>query len=143
MFVSCGGLIPRCKLLGAFFYWDYPVINPLLEPWSPPFDTPEYAIVNGVDDTESIIHRKLSDGLLKPSFHPDADLVALRPLLRHRARLIEHRAPHVLHMQQALLQMHIPLSHARSDVTGITGQRIIRAIVPGERDPPTLADLDH
>jgi len=33
-----------------------------------------------------------------PSFRPEADLVALRTLLRHRARLIEHRSPHVLHM---------------------------------------------
>ncbi len=44
-------------------------------------------------------------------------------------------------MQQALLQMHIQLSQALSDVTGTTGQRIIRAIVAGERDPRTLAAL--
>jgi hypothetical protein len=68
-------------------------------------------------------------------------LVALRTLLRHRAHLIEHRAPHVLHMQKALLQMNIQLSQALSDVTGVTGQRIIRAIVAGERDPRTLAAL--
>ena len=82
-----------------------------------------------------------SYGLLQASFRPDADLVALRTLLRHRAQLIEHRAPHVLHMQQALLQMNIQLSQALSDVTGTTGQRIIRAIVAGERDPHTLAAL--
>ena len=74
-------------------------------------------------------------GLLSASFRPDADLVALRTLWRYRAPLIEHRAPHVLHMQQALLQMNIQLSQALSDVTGATGQRIIRAIVAGERDP--------
>jgi transposase len=82
-----------------------------------------------------------SYGLLKASFRPDADLVALRTLLRHRAQLIQHRAPHVLHMQKALLQMNIQLSQALSDVTGATGQRIIRAIVAGERDPRTLAAL--
>jgi len=82
-----------------------------------------------------------SYGLLAASFRPDADLVALRTLLRHRAQLLEHRAPHVLHMQQALLQMNIQLSQALSDVTGITEQRIIRAIVAGERDPHTLAAL--
>ena len=82
-----------------------------------------------------------SYGLLQASFRPDADLVALRTLLRHRAQRIEHRAPHVLHMQQALLQMNIQLSQALSDVTGTTGQRIIRAIVAGERDPHTLAAL--
>jgi transposase len=82
-----------------------------------------------------------SYGLLKASFRPEADLVALRTLLRHRAQLIQHRAPHVLHMQKALLQMNIQLSQALSDVTGATGQRILRAIVAGERDPRTLAAL--
>lgn len=80
-------------------------------------------------------------GLLQASFRPDADLVALRTLLRHRAQRIEHRAPHVLHMPQALWQMNIQFSQALSDVTGITGQRIIRAIVAGERDPHALAAL--
>jgi transposase len=80
-------------------------------------------------------------GLLESSFRPEADLVALRTLLRHRAQLIEHRAPHILHMQKALLQMNIQLSQALSDVTGITGQTIIRAIVSGERDPHKLAAL--
>jgi transposase len=82
-----------------------------------------------------------SYGLLSASFRPDADFVALRTLLRHRAQLLEHRAPHVLHMQKALLQMNIQLSQALSDVTGTTGLRIIRAIVAGERAPHTLAAL--
>ena len=82
-----------------------------------------------------------SYGLLAASFRPEADFVALRTLLRHRAQRIEHRAPHVLHMQKALLQMHIQLSQALSEVTGDTGQRIIRAMVAGERDPQHLADV--
>lgn len=82
-----------------------------------------------------------SYGLLESSFRPEADLVALRTLLRHRAQLIQHRAPHILHMQKALLQMNIQLSQALSDVTGGTGQAIIRAIVGGERDPHKLAEL--
>ncbi len=79
--------------------------------------------------------------LLESSFRPEADLVALRTLLRHRAQLIEHRAPHILHMQKALLQMNIQLSQVLSDVTGETGQAIIRAIVAGERDAYKLAAL--
>jgi transposase len=82
-----------------------------------------------------------SYGLLKASFRPDADLVALRTLFRHRAQLIEHRAPHILHMQKALLQMNLQLSQVLSDVMGATGPRIIRAIVAGERDPRPLAAL--
>jgi transposase len=82
-----------------------------------------------------------SYGLLESSFRPEADLVALRTLLRHRAQLIQHRAPHILHMQKALLQMNIQLSQALSDVSGATGQAMIRAIVAGERDPHKLAAL--
>ena len=70
-----------------------------------------------------------SYGLLENSFRPAADLVALRTLLRHRAQLIQHRSPHIQHMQKAMLQMNIQLSQALSDVTGQTGQHIIRAIV--------------
>jgi len=80
-----------------------------------------------------------SYGLLKGSFRPQGDLVALRALLRHRAQLLEHRAPHIQHMQKALLQMNIQLSQAVTDVMGMTGQTIIRAIVAGEREPETLA----
>ena len=82
-----------------------------------------------------------SYGLLEGSFRPEADLVALRTLLRHRAQLIQHRAPHILHMQKALLQMNIQLSQVLSDMTGITGMKIIRAIVGGERDAHKLAEL--
>jgi len=89
-------------------------------------------------------------GLLESSFRPEADLIALRTLLRHRSQLIEHRAPHVLHtpalapgasVQKALIQMNIQLSQALSDVVGVTGQAIIRAIVAGERNPRQLANL--
>ena len=69
-------------------------------------------------------------GLLEGSFRPQSDLVALRTLLRHRGQLVEHRSPHILHMQKALLQMNVQLSQAVTDITGVTGQLIIRAILP-------------
>ena len=80
-------------------------------------------------------------GLLEGSFRPQGDLVALRTLLRHRSQLVEHRSPHIQHMQKALLQMNVQLSQAVTDITGLTGQKIIRAILAGERDPQTLAAL--
>ena len=84
--------------------------------------------------------RKLhSLGLLSASFRPDAEMCSLRTLLRHRAQLIQHRAPHILHMQKALHQMNLQLHHVLSDITGVTGQQILRAIVAGERDPKVLA----
>ena len=78
-------------------------------------------------------------GLLNGSFRPDGEMVALRGYLRHRAELLQHRAPHILHMQKALQQMNLQLHHVLSDVTGVTGQAILRAIVAGERDSVTLA----
>lgn len=82
-----------------------------------------------------------SYGLLESSFRPEAELAALRTLLRHRAQLVDHRSPHIQHMQKALLQMNVQLSQAVSDVTGVTGQTILRAIVAGLRDPQRLAAL--
>ena len=80
-------------------------------------------------------------GLLRASFRPDAEISALRTLVRYRAELIQHRAPHILHMQRALQQMNVQLERVLSDMMGTTGQAIIRAIVAGERDPLALAQM--
>src|SRR5574342_204629 len=80
-------------------------------------------------------------GLLEGSFRPQGDLVALRTLLRHRSQLLEHRSPHIQHIQKALLQMNVQLSQAVTDITGMTGQKIIRAILAGVRDPQMLAAM--
>jgi hypothetical protein len=68
-------------------------------------------------------------GVLRGSFRPDADICALRTLVRHRADLIQHRAPHILHMQQARTRMNIERSVVLRASMGTTGQTIIRAIV--------------
>ena len=87
------------------------------------------------------IRRLHSYGLLSASFRPEAEMVALRAYLRHRAGLLEHRAAHIQQMQKALLQMNVQLTKVLSDITGVTGLAIIRAIVAGERDPVQLAQL--
>jgi transposase len=80
-----------------------------------------------------------SYGLLAPSFRPPEEICQLRSLLRHRDNLIQMAAKHIQHMQKALDQMNLHLHHVISDLTGVTGMRIIRAIVAGERHPETLA----
>jgi transposase len=85
------------------------------------------------------LQRLHSYGLLAPSFRPPEDICQLRSLLRHRDNLIQMTVKHIQHMQKSLDQMHLHLHHVISDVTGVTGLRIIRAIVAGERDPRTLA----
>lgn len=82
-----------------------------------------------------------SVGLLTPSFRPEGEIVALRAYLRQRAGLLEHRAAHIQHMQKALQQMNVQLTQVLSDITGVTGLAIIRAIVAGERNPQILARL--
>ncbi len=78
-------------------------------------------------------------GLLKASFRPGEHIASLRAYLRHRERLIEYAAAHIQHMQKALMQMNLQLHHVVSDITGVTGMRIIRAIISGERRPEALA----
>lgn len=87
------------------------------------------------------IQKLHSLGLLHGSFRPDAEMVSLRTYTRHRAEILQHRAPHILHMQKALHQMNLQLTQVLSDVTGVTGLAILRAIVAGERDPLVLARL--
>jgi hypothetical protein len=87
---------------------------------------------------ESTLHAL---GLLHAAFRPDAESTALPTLVRYRAELIAHRAPHILHMQKALQQMNIQLERVLSDIMGVTGQAIVGAIVERERNPVALAQL--
>lgn len=80
-------------------------------------------------------------GLLSASFRPAEEISALRSLVRHRENLIRYRSAHIQHMQKALQQMNVLLTRVVSDITGVTGLRIMRAIVAGERDPRTLAAM--
>jgi transposase len=80
-------------------------------------------------------------GLLRGSFRPAADIAKLRAYLRQRERLVEYAAAHIQHMQKALMEMNLQLHHVVSDITGITGMRIIRAIVAGERNLDVLASF--
>jgi transposase len=82
-------------------------------------------------------------GLLPASFRPAREIACLRSYLRHRQMLIEYAAAHIQHMQKAMTQMNLQLHHVLSDITGLTGMRIIRAIVAGERDCKKLASMRH
>jgi transposase len=79
-----------------------------------------------------------SFGLLNASFQPDSDTRELRSYLRHRKSLTESYSKEVLHMQKAFEQMNIKLHDVITDITGKTGQLIIRDIIAGERNPEEL-----
>jgi len=80
-------------------------------------------------------------GLLNPSFRPPEQIVAIRSLVRHREMLVRYRSAHIQHMQKALTLMNVRLTNVLSDITGVTGLKIIRAILGGERNPKQLAQL--
>jgi transposase len=83
----------------------------------------------------NIVH---SVGLLRGSFRPPDVICAIRSLWRHRDCLIQMAAQHVMHMQKSLDQMNLQLHHVLSEITGLSGQRILDAILAGERDPTKL-----
>ena len=84
-----------------------------------------------------------SYGLLSGSFRPRDEVCVLRAYLRHRDNLTKATGAHIQHMQKALIEMNLKLHHVLSDLTGVSGMAIVRAIVAGERDPFQLAALKH
>lgn len=87
------------------------------------------------------LQRLHSYGLLAGAFRPQDSIVVLRSYLRQRANLISRNSENIQHLQKALELMNVKLTEVLSDITGVTGLAIIRAILSGERDPKTLASL--
>ena len=87
------------------------------------------------------IQRLHTFGLLAGAFRPTDQVCVLRSYLRQRAMLLTYASQHIQHMQKTLTPMNVKLRHVVSDMTGVTGLAIIRAILAGERDPATLAQL--
>jgi len=82
-------------------------------------------------------------GLLRNSFHPPAEIRIVRTYWRQRGDHVHAISTCIQRMQKVLTQMNIQLANVISDLSGWTGQRIVRAILAGERDPQTLAALSH
>ena len=80
-------------------------------------------------------------GLMRDSFRLQQDMEGVRTVWRVRDRHVKEAAEAVQHMQKALTKMNIQLANAISDVSGVTGQAIVNAVLEGERDPYKLADL--
>jgi transposase len=84
-----------------------------------------------------------SCGLLCPCLVPEAEILVLRNYWRQRQRHIEQCSEQVQLMQKAMEQMNIQLHRVLSDISGVSGMRMVRAILQGVRDPSTLADMAH
>jgi transposase len=87
------------------------------------------------------LQQLMTYGLLSGAFRPSEQVCVLRSLWRQRATLLRSQGRYVQHMQKALTQMNIQLANVIADVAGKTGQKILRAIVAGERNGHTLAAM--
>ena len=87
------------------------------------------------------IQRLHSCGLLAGSFRPKEDICMLRTLVRDKANLVAECGDWLRRMQKSLDQMNVRLHRAVSDIDGVTGMSILRAIANGERDPRKLASF--
>ena len=85
------------------------------------------------------LQKLMSLGFLRAAWRPESDVCVVRAIARQREVLITEQASWVQRMQKALVQMNIQLTEVLTDVMGLSGQAIIRAIVAGERDPKVLA----
>jgi len=80
-------------------------------------------------------------GLLRGAFRPADQVCALRAYVRQRATLVRSAASYIQRMQKALILMNLLLSNVVTDITGMTGMKIIKAILDGERNPKILASM--
>src|SRR6516162_6847477 len=87
------------------------------------------------------IQRLHNLGLLPSVFRPDAATHTLRDYVRQRGNLVRLSGQHIQRMQKALELMNLKLTGVLGDITGVTGLKILRAILAGQRDPQQLARL--
>jgi transposase len=82
-------------------------------------------------------------GLLAGAFRPPDEICVLRSYTRQKEMLTQASSMHIQHMQKALQQMNVLLHNVVTDITGLTGMKIIKAILAGERDTKKLASNRH
>jgi transposase len=82
-------------------------------------------------------------GLLNNSFQPTVEIRVARTYWRQRGEHVRGASTCVQRMQKVLTQMNVQLANVISDLSGLTGQTIVRAMLAGERDPRKLAELSH
>ena len=85
----------------------------------------------------------LAHGLIRGSFVPDEQTQEMRTLLRTRKQLVRERSSHVQRLQKTLEDANIKLDSVISDILGLSGRRMIEALIAGETDPGVLAALAH
>ncbi len=80
-------------------------------------------------------------GLIKASFVPEEAIQELRSLLRARTQLTREQTSHVQRIQKTLEEANIKLDSVVSDILGLSGRRMIEAMIAGVKNPAKLAEL--
>lgn len=83
----------------------------------------------------------LEHGLLRSSFVPPVEIRRLRDLTRYRKRLVQEHSSECQRVEKALEDAGIKLDSVASDILGVSGRAMLKALVAGERDPEVLAGL--
>jgi transposase len=82
----------------------------------------------------------LAHGLIQPSYVPPPAIRELRDLTRTRHQLVREVAQHTQRIQKVLADASIKLATVVTDVLGVSGRAVMRALIAGERNPARLAD---
>jgi transposase len=86
----------------------------------------------------------LAHGLIRASFVPDTPTQEMRTFLRTRKQFVREKSSHILRIQKTLEDANIKLDSVITDIIGVSGRRMIEALIAGEKDPAKLARLaDH
>jgi transposase len=83
----------------------------------------------------------LAHGLIRPSFVPDGPTQEMRTFLRTRKQFVHEKGNHILRIQKTLEDANIKLDSVITDIIGVSGRKMIEALIAGERDPAKLAGL--
>lgn len=87
------------------------------------------------------IAQLLEHGLLRASFIPPQPIRELRELTRYRKTLIQERARQANRLHKVLESANIKLGNVASEVMGVSGRLMVKALIAGERDAGMLAEL--
>ncbi|WP_062613182.1 IS110 family transposase, partial [Caballeronia calidae] len=140
--LACGVDTVALELTGVFWIPVYEVLEQRgLTVWL--VDARQMKYVPGRKSDVQDCQWLMSLGLLRAAWRPDDEVCVVRAVVRQREVLLAEQAGWVLRMQKALVQMNLQLTEVLTDMMGMTGQAIIRAIVTGERDPKVLARHRH
>ena len=85
----------------------------------------------------------MAHGLIRASFVPDEPTQQMRDLLRTRKQFVRERSSHVQRIQKTLEDANIKLDSVVTDILGLSGRRILEALIAGQTTPQALATLAH